>query len=169
SRGLMQHNRIIQQYNQHQDLDRLPTNIIAEFKEILIMEIHKKLVLNFRTKGNYKCIFQGEKAYEIISGILNSNQWGKKVYSQNQETYVVCLDPVPWNPSTSHNQSEEVHPLEQLIYQQQSLIKKQARRPQILRGEILIEWKKRISNEVDKNICVAGYIYFHFYISQSFM
>ncbi|CAJ0763306.1 14013_t:CDS:2, partial [Entrophospora sp. SA101] len=105
---------IIQQYNQHQDLDRLPTNIIAEFKEILIIEIHKKLVLNFRTKGNYKCIFQGEKAYEIISGILNSNQWGKKVYSQNQETYVVCLDPVPWNPSTSHNQSEEVHPLEQI-------------------------------------------------------
>nr|CAG8516773.1 6248_t:CDS:2 [Entrophospora candida] len=103
-------------------LDRLPTNIIAEFKEILTMEIHKKLVLNFRTKGKYKCIFQGEKAYEIIN-------------------------PVPWNPSTSHNQSEEeVHPLEQLIYQQ-SLIKKQARQPQFLHGEILIEWKKHISNE----------------------
>ncbi|CAJ0648389.1 1038_t:CDS:2 [Entrophospora sp. SA101] len=141
----MQHNRIIQQYNQCQDIDRLPTNIIAEFKEILIMEIHKKLVLNFRTKGNYKCIFQGEKAYEIIN-------------------------PVPWNPSTSHNQSEEeVHPLEQLIYQQQSLIKKQARQPQFLCGENLIEWKKCILNEVDKNICIAGYIYFHFYISQSFM
>ena len=197
SRGLMQHNKIIQQYNQREGLDGLPTSIIAEFKEILIMEIHKKLVLNFRhmgkklvsvpcpeslffsifagnihyysrTNGNHKCIFRGEKTYEVLRILIN--QWGKKAYSQNQETYVVCLDPVPWDPSISHNQSEEeIHPLEQLIYQQQSSIKKQARRPRFLRGEILIEWKKRISNEIDKNICTAGYIYFHFYISQSFI
>ena len=51
SRGLMQHNKIIQQYNQREGLDGLPTSIIAEFKEILIMEIHKKLVLNFRHMG----------------------------------------------------------------------------------------------------------------------
>jgi len=94
---------------------------------------------------------------------LNSNQWGKKVYSQNQETYVVCLDPVPW----THDQSEEeeIDPLEQLIRKQQS--KKKTRRPKFLRGEILIEWKNRISKEVNGNACTVGYIHFNFYISQS--
>jgi len=74
-----------------------------------------------------------------LSEILNSNQWGKKVYSQNQETYVVCLDPIPWNSSNSQNQFEEneTDPLEQLIYQQH-LVKK-TRRPRFLYGKILIE------------------------------
>ena len=87
SQGLTRYNEIVQKYNQcQQGLDELPANTIAEFKEILVMEIHKKLVLNFRsmgkklvsilcpeslffsifsgyihyysrTKGNYKCIF----------------------------------------------------------------------------------------------------------------
>ena len=160
------------------------------------MEIHKKLVLNFRsmgkklvsipcpeslffsifsgyihyysrTKGNYKCIFRGNNIYQTLGEILNSNQWGKKVYSQNQETYVVCLDPIPWNSSNSQNQFEEneTDPLEQLIYQQH-LVKK-TRRPRFLRGEILIEWKKRVSKEINENICTGGYIFFNFYISQS--
>ena len=119
-RKFVEHSRIIKKYNQRQDLNELLANTIVEFKEILVMEIHKKLVLNFRsmgrklvfvpypksiffsifsghihyysrTKRNYRCIFQGDDAYQILSEILNSNQWEKKVYSQNQETYVVCL------------------------------------------------------------------------------
>ena len=86
SRGLMQHNKIIQQYNQREGLDGLPTSIIANlclFFYIFAGNIH----YYSRTKGNYKCVFRGEKAYEVLSEILNSNQWGKKAYSQNQETY----------------------------------------------------------------------------------
>lgn len=194
----MQHTRIVQRYNQRQDLDKLPANIISEFKEILVAEIHKKLVLNFKSMGkklvsipcpeslffsifsghihyysktrrNYKCIFRGDGAYQILGEILNSDQWGKRVYSQNQETYVVCLEPAPWNPNLYDQSEEEIDPLEQLIIQQRSLIKKykRTRRPKFLRGEILIEWKKRISKEINENICTAGYVYFNFYISQS--
>src|SRR2546429_6022206 len=72
-----------------------------------------------KAKGNYKCIFRGSDAYQILGEILNSNQWGKKVYSQKQETYVVCLDPIQWD-SNPHDQSEEIDPLEQLFHQQQS-------------------------------------------------
>ncbi|POG78552.1 hypothetical protein GLOIN_2v1836763 [Rhizophagus irregularis DAOM 181602=DAOM 197198] len=180
SRGLTQHTRVIKKYNQRQGLDDVPANTISEFKEILVMEIHKKLVLNFRsigkklvsilcpeTKGNYKCIFHGDGAYQILSEILNSDQWGKKGYSQKQETYVVCLNPTPWN-SNSHDQSEEIDPLEQLIHQQSKNYKK-TRRPKFSRGEILVEWKKRVSREINGNLCTAGYIYFNFYISQSFV
>ncbi|PKY53433.1 hypothetical protein RhiirA4_471633 [Rhizophagus irregularis] len=198
SRGLMQHTRIVQRYNQRQDLDKLPANIISEFKEILVAEIHKKLVLNFKymgkklvsipcpeslffsifsghihyyskTRRNYKCIFRGDGAYQILGEILNSDQWGKRVYSQNQETYVVYLEPAPWNPNLYDQPEEEIDPLEQLIIQQQSLIKKykRTRRPKFLREEILIEWKKRISKEINENICTAGYIFFNFFISQS--
>ncbi|GBC32538.1 hypothetical protein GLOIN_2v1784905 [Rhizophagus irregularis DAOM 181602=DAOM 197198] len=196
SRGLTQHTRVIKKYNQRQGLDDVPANTISEFKEILVMEIHKKLVLNFRSmgkklvsipcpesiffsifsghihyyskaKGNYKCIFHGDGAYQILSEILNSDQWGKKGYSQKQETYVVCLNPTPWN-SNSHNQSEEIDPLEQLIHQQSKNYKK-TRRPKFSRGEILVEWKKRVSREINGNLCTAGYIYFNFYISQSFV
>lgn len=45
---------------------------------------------------------------------------GKKVYSQNQETYVVCLDPVSWNssinsPSSQNQLDDDMDPLEQLL------------------------------------------------------
>ena len=132
-----------------------------EFKQILVVEIHKKLPLNFRSmgkklvsipcpesiffsifagyihyyskvKGIYRCIFRGNDAYQVLGKILNSDQWGKKVYLQNQQTYVVCLDPIPWNIPDSHNQLEEIDPLEQLI---QSTIKKHnKRRPRFLRS-----------------------------------
>ena len=48
-----------------------------------------------------------------LSEILNSNN-GKKVYSPNQNTYVVRLDPVSWMRDQSE---EEIDPL---IRQQQS-------------------------------------------------
>ena len=44
--GLTQHTRIVEKYNLRQDLDEVPDNTITEFKET---EIHKKLVLNFRS------------------------------------------------------------------------------------------------------------------------
>ncbi|CAB4426629.1 unnamed protein product [Rhizophagus irregularis] len=81
-----------------------------------------------RTKGNYKCIFHGDGAYQILSEILNSDQWGKK---------------------------EEIDPLEQLIHQQSKNYKK-TRRPKFSRGEILVEWKKRVSREINGNLCTAG-------------
>src|SRR5436190_807485 len=146
SKGLARHKQIVQKYNQRQqELDELPVNTITEFKQIIITEIHKKLPLNFRSmgkklisipcpeslffsiftgnihyyskaKGNYKCIFRGRGAYQVLGEILNSDQWGKKVYSQNQQTYVVCLDQVPLNSPDSQNQleNEEIDPLEQL-------------------------------------------------------
>ncbi|PKC52948.1 hypothetical protein RhiirA1_480323 [Rhizophagus irregularis] len=54
SRGLTQHTRVIKKYNQRQGLDDVPANTISEFKEILVMEIHKKLVLNFRSMRKNK-------------------------------------------------------------------------------------------------------------------
>jgi len=120
-----------------------------------------------KAKKIYRCIFRGHNAYQVIGEILDSNQWGKKVYSQNQQTYVVCLDPVSWN-SDSQNQLEDVDPLEQLL---RSSIEKhkiiQTRRPRFLRGEVLIEWKKRKFKEVNGIKNMAGYIYFNFYIAQS--
>jgi hypothetical protein len=198
SRGLTQHKQNVQRYNQRQqELDELPVNITAEFKQILVAEIHKKLPLNFRSmgkklisipcpeslffsvftgnihyyskaKGIYRCIFRGCDAYKVLGEILNSDQWGKKVYSQNQQTYVVCLDPVPWNNSNFQCKLGEIDPLEQLLL---SSIEKskttKIRRPRFLRGEILIEWKKKISKEVNGNVNMAGYIFFNFYIAQS--
>ena len=113
-----------------------------------------------KARGIYRCIFQGYDAYQVLSKILDSDQWGKKIYSQNQQTYVVCLDPIP----NSQDQLEEIDPLEQLI---QSTIKKNnnTRRPRLLRGEILIEWKKKML-KVNGVLNPAGYIHFNFYIAQ---
>jgi hypothetical protein len=200
SKGLTRHKTIIQKYNQNQELDELPFNTVAEFKQIIVSEIHKKLSLNFRAMGKksiviacpeslffsiftgnihyyskkkkiYRCIFRGSNAYQELSEVLNSNQWGKKAYSQNQETYVVCLDPVPWNSNNSNSQlDDDVDPLEQSL---QSSIKNhkskttKKRRPRFLRGEILIEWKRRVSREINGVINTAGYMYINFYIAQS--
>jgi len=139
----------------------------------LVSEIHKKLPLNFRSMGKksisipcpeslffsifvgnihyyskirkiYRCIFRGFNAYQELSEVLNSDQWGKRFYSQNQQNYVVCLDPVPWNTSNNtdfQNQSEnDIDPLEQLLQSSTKTIKTtKKRRPRFLRGEILIE------------------------------
>jgi hypothetical protein len=194
SKGLARHQQNIQRYNKRQqELDELPVNTVAEFKQILVAEIQKRLPLNFRSMGKklfsipcpesiffsifagnihyyfkargiYRCIFRSHDAYQILSKILNSDQWGKRIYSQNQQTYVVCLDPIP--SSNSQNQPEEIDPLEQLL---QSTIKKpntiKTRRPRFLRGEILIEWKKKKS-KVNGIVNMVGYIHFNFYIAQ---
>ncbi|RHZ89262.1 hypothetical protein Glove_16g70 [Diversispora epigaea] len=85
-KGLAQHKQYIQRYNQYQELDELPDNTIVEFKQICHIHYYSN------TKRLYKCIFRGHDTYQILSTIFNSNQWGKKIYSQNQQTYVVCLD-----------------------------------------------------------------------------
>ncbi|RHZ83338.1 hypothetical protein Glove_97g108 [Diversispora epigaea] len=196
SKGLARHQNNVQKYNQHQEeLDEIPINTIDEFKQIIVSEIHKKLSLSFKTMGKklvtipctesiffsvfgghihyyfkvkefYKCFFRGSNSYEILSEIFNSEQWGKKVYSQNQVTYIVCLDPISWNNSSQDQSVEEINPLENLL---QLSIKKKIikRRPRFLRGEILIEWKKKIFKEINGNINKAGYLYINFYISQS--
>ena len=52
SKGLARHQQNVQRYNKrHQELDKLPANTVAEFKRILVAEIHKKLPLNFRSMG----------------------------------------------------------------------------------------------------------------------
>jgi hypothetical protein len=77
---------------------------VAEFKQILVAEIQKRLPLNFRSMGKklffipcpesiflsifaginihyyfkarriYRCMFRGHDAYQILSKILNSDQ-----------------------------------------------------------------------------------------------
>ena len=194
-KGLALHKKYIQKYNQrNQELDEIPLNTINEFKNILVTEIRKKLTLSFRSMGKklvtipylesiyfsvfaghihyysnvkriYRCIFRGSDAYQVLREIFNSDNWGKKDFSQNQQTYVVCIDPIPWNYDFQ-NQIEEIDPLEKLL--QTSITKyKIKRRPQFLRGEILIEWKKKTFKEINGNINKVGYLYINFYISQS--
>ncbi|RHZ77187.1 hypothetical protein Glove_184g135 [Diversispora epigaea] len=143
-------------------LDELPDNIIAEFKQILLAEIHKKLPLNFRSMEK-KIVFipcpESHETYQVLSTIFNSDQWGKKIYSQNQQTYVVCLD----SPSQDTSVIEKIDPLEKLL----QLSKKKTKQPRFLRGEILIEWKKKVFKEINGNIYRAGYLHINFYISQS--
>ncbi|RIA79339.1 hypothetical protein C1645_882719 [Glomus cerebriforme] len=104
------------------ELDKLPVNMVTEFKQILVSEIHKKLPLNFRSMGKKSISIpcpESYDAYQELSEVLNSDQWGKRAYSQNQQTYVVCLDTS--NNTDFQNQSEnDIDPLEQLL---QSLIK----------------------------------------------
>ncbi|RHZ62080.1 hypothetical protein Glove_344g2 [Diversispora epigaea] len=166
SKGLTRHKQYIHRYNQRrQDLDELPENTIAEFKQILIAEIHKKLLLNFRSMGKKSISIpcpENHDTYQVLSTIFNSDQWGKKKYSQNQQTYVVCLD------SSSQNISvvEEINPLEKLL-QLSKKKQKIIRKPRFLRGEILIEWKNKIFKEINGNVFKAGYLFINFYISQS--
>ncbi|RHZ56490.1 hypothetical protein Glove_401g17 [Diversispora epigaea] len=150
-------------------LDELPINTINEFKQIIVTEIHRKLTPSFRSMGKKTLTIpctESSNSYEILSSIFNSEQWGKKIYSQNQVTYIVCADPIPWNNNLQNQSIEEIDPLEKLL---QSSIKKKIikRRPRFLRGEILIEWKKKTFKEINGNINKAGYLHINFYISQS--
>ncbi|RHZ46309.1 hypothetical protein Glove_627g47 [Diversispora epigaea] len=98
SKGLTQHKYYVQQYNQRQqELDELPINTINEFKQIIVTEIHRKLTPSFRSMGKKTLTIlctESSNSYEILSSIFNSEQWGKKIYSQNQVTYIVCADPI---------------------------------------------------------------------------
>ncbi|CAB4403220.1 unnamed protein product [Rhizophagus irregularis] len=155
SKGLARHQQNVRRYNKrHQELDELPVNTVVEFKQILVAEIHKKLPLNFKSMGKKLFSIPCPESiffsiFAVLSKILNSDQWGKRIYSQRQQTYVVCLDPIPWNVSNNlQDQSKEIDPLEQLL---QSTTRKQhktirTRRPRFLRGEILIEWKKNVKS-----------------------
>ncbi|CAB4480527.1 unnamed protein product [Rhizophagus irregularis] len=150
SKGLARHQQNVRKYNKrHQEIDELPVNTVVEFKQILVAEIHKKLPLNFRSMG--KKLFSIPCPESIFFSI-----------------FAVCLDPIPWNVLNNlQDQSKEIDPLEQLL---QSTTRKQhktirTRRPRFLRGEILIEWKKKMS-KVNGTVNMAGYIHFNFYIAQ---
>ncbi|PKC69521.1 hypothetical protein RhiirA1_455932 [Rhizophagus irregularis] len=95
SKGLTRHKIIVRKYNQNQELDELPFNIVAEFKQVLVSEIHKKLSLNFRTKKISRCIFRGFNAYQE----LNPVSWNSSINS----------------PSSQNQLDDDMDPLEQLL------------------------------------------------------
>ncbi|RHZ53506.1 hypothetical protein Glove_441g2 [Diversispora epigaea] len=151
SKGLARYKYYVQQYNQHQqELDELPINTINEFKQIIVTEIHRKLTPSFRNMG--------KKTLTIPCTEIGE----KDIFSKSSNLYSVRRP-----NSMEQNQSiEEIDPLEKLL---QSSIKKKIikRRPRFLRGEILIEWKKKTFKEINGNINKAGYLHINFYISQS--
>ncbi|KAF0552123.1 hypothetical protein F8M41_022550 [Gigaspora margarita] len=115
---------MVKKFNTRQsNIDKLPKGIITKFKSIVVSLIHHNLPLNFKLIGKqtlsipcpeslfyaifsghihhyskrtgaYKCKFCRTSAYQTLAKILNSEKWGRKVYSQNQQIYVVCQDPI---------------------------------------------------------------------------
>ncbi|CAG8435375.1 3763_t:CDS:1 [Scutellospora calospora] len=180
----------------HKDLVTIPNNLSQEYKNILIQQIHRQLPLSFTRMGRrvlsipctesqfvavfaghihqfsnnprvYKCRFHGESAYLTLTKILGDSKWGQKCYNQNQQTYIVFeqLSNQTVCSNIDKNQ-DDVDPLELILNQNKLNSKKKKRKPKVTRGEFLVEWKKKIDQEIDGHICTAGFIILSFYISQ---
>ncbi|CAG8811777.1 32207_t:CDS:1 [Gigaspora margarita] len=80
--------------------------------------------------GAYKCKFCGTSAYQTLAKILNSEKWCHKVYSQNQQTYIVCQDPIS---------CENKDDLDPLLLLNTNLPSNKPKKSRILHGEVLVE------------------------------
>ncbi|PKC05817.1 hypothetical protein RhiirA5_420422 [Rhizophagus irregularis] len=124
SKGLTRHKIIVRKYNQNQELDELPFNIVAEFKQVLVSEIHKKLSLNFRSMGKKTISIPCPESlfFSIFTSNIHYYSKAKKIsrcifrgFNAYQE-----LNPVSWNssinsPSSQNQLDDDMDPLEQLL------------------------------------------------------
>jgi hypothetical protein len=92
---------------------------------------------------------------QILSNILETPNWGKKIYDQNQYTYVVLGD---------DDELNENNPIVQAA--KQNTTSKKSYKSRYKRGKLIIEWKKKKNIDFDGNVTQAGHIYFHFFISK---
>ncbi|PKK71912.1 hypothetical protein RhiirC2_777842 [Rhizophagus irregularis] len=60
-------------------LDDVLANIISELHPFFVCQ----------AKGNYKCIFRGDGIYQILSEVLNSDQWEKGLFAKTRN--VNCM------------------------------------------------------------------------------
>ncbi|CAG8677591.1 22840_t:CDS:2, partial [Gigaspora margarita] len=142
---------MVKKFNTRQsNIDKLPKEIITEFKNIIVSLIHHNLLLNFKSMGKQTLSIPCPESlfYAIFSEHIyhySKRTGAYKFYSQNQQTYVVYQDPIS---------CENKDNLDPLLLLNTNLLSNKPRKSQILRREVLVEWKKRKSVEKD------GHTYF---------
>jgi len=193
--GLARHNTIIKKYNKpSNNVKRIPKTVLKEFKQTLVFLIHQKLSNNFNHMGRqslhipcteslffglfkghihyfktniYKCIFRGSNAYQALAKIFDFNEWGRRFYKQNQQTYIVIQEnfqlPNKSNISMMQESEVDIDPLLQLVTTKSQ---KKPRKSKFTYGEVLVEWRYKKKIEEDGTVCIAGFMYIHFYIKQ---
>ncbi|RIB07707.1 hypothetical protein C2G38_2213621 [Gigaspora rosea] len=161
-RGLNRHKKVVQKYNIRRDgLYTLPLEAIKQFKTYLIYIIRSKLKEHFKQSGkqtlsfpcleslffgvfegyihyfnckncSYKCFFQGPDAYSQLANILNNQDWGRKFFDDDHQTFALLFDA----------QAEK-----------REQYKKKPRLP-----KLTIEWKLKSQKDAKNNQALAGYI-----------
>lgn len=178
-RGLSRHQNIVQKYNiRREGLYTLPSEAINQFKADLVHVIGSKLKEHFKhsgkqtfsfpcleslffgvfeghihyfnyKNGSYKCFFQGQDAYEQLASLLNNQNWGRKFFDNNQQTFVLLFD-AQAEAKTNHDLFGQF-----LKYRKKSSLPK-----------LTVEWKIKSKTDVKNNQTSAGYIHLSFYIQQ---
>ncbi|CAG8674847.1 45277_t:CDS:2 [Gigaspora margarita] len=143
--GLAWHNTIIKKYNQSSKIVQIPKKVLKEFKQSLVFLIHQKLSNNFN---------------HMEHQIFDSNEWGRKFYKQNQQTYVVIQE---FNASAVEESEIDVDSLLQLVAKKPQ---KQYHKPKFTYSEVLVEWRYKKKIEENGTICMTGFIYIYFFINQ---
>ena len=181
-RGLSMHNNFITKYNYHPELEPLPKMLIKQLKETFVYCIHQHLPRSYQKRGKqtvsvpctesmffsvfggnihyyssrrrfYVCIFRESFGYDLLSVILENNQWGKKYYDQKQQTYVVL---------GNYEETIEDNPLAMLIASTQT---QKTKTKKYKKGEVIVEWRVKSDTDALGNQCSTGKVIFHFYIS----
>ncbi|RIB01533.1 hypothetical protein C2G38_2150415 [Gigaspora rosea] len=121
-RGLNRHQSIVRKYNiRREGLCVLPFEAVNQFKkeltyiigsklkahysqsgrqalsfpclESLFFEIFKGYIHYFNRKNNsYKCFFHGPDAYMQLASIFNNQNWGRKFFDNDQQTFILLFN-----------------------------------------------------------------------------
>jgi hypothetical protein len=176
-RGLACHQNIVQKYNiRHEGLYTLPSEAIDQFKADLVHIIGSKLKGHFKQSGkqtlsfpcleglffgvfeghihyfnykngSYKCFFQGPDAYTQLANLLNNQNWGRKFFDNDQQTFVLLFD----------GQTEAK--INGNLFEGQIL--KHKKKFSCL-PKLMVEWKKKSKRDAKDNQTSAGYIHLSF-------
>lgn len=168
-RGLTRHQSIVRKYNiRREGLYVLPSEAIGQFKKDLLYIIGSKLkehfthsgrqtlsfpcleslffgvfeghIHYFNKNGSYQCFFHGPNAYTQLATIFNNQNWGRRFFDNDQQTFVLLFDA----------QAEK-----------NSNCKKKKGFPQLT-----VEWKTKYKKDTKNNQTSAGYMYLNFYTLQ---
>ncbi|PKC54786.1 hypothetical protein RhiirA1_494463 [Rhizophagus irregularis] len=180
-RGLTRHQNIVQKYNiRREGLYILPSEAIDQFKADLVHIIGSKLKEHFKQSGkqslffpcleslffgvfegdihyfnyksgSYKCFFQGPDAYTQLATLLNNQNWGRKYFDNNQQTFVLLFN----------GQAEEK--VNCNLFEEQ-ILKYRKKRSNL--PKLTVEWKTKSKRDAKDNQTSAGYIHLSFYTQQ---
>ncbi|PKK63162.1 hypothetical protein RhiirC2_789304 [Rhizophagus irregularis] len=101
--------------------------------------------------GSYKCFFQGPDTYTQLATLLNNQNWGRKYFDNNQQTFVLLFN----------GQAEEK--VNCNLFEEQ-ILKYRKKRSNL--PKLTVEWKTKSKRDAKDNQTSAGYIHLSFYTQQ---
>ncbi|CAG8644455.1 12991_t:CDS:2, partial [Racocetra fulgida] len=106
--------------------------------ESLFFGVFERYIHYYNYKnGNYKCLLQGQNAYNQLSNLFNNPNWGRRFFDNEQQTFVLLFD--RWAEIEANQEGE---------FDQYGKRIPKNRRKKFNLPKLIFEWKRQTKKDI---------------------